>query len=84
MRLYIFFAPFHTPPRRYSAACLLGSATRRSFVHFFRLYRYRWLPCDHALRSPARCTLFCIRRVTQKVKKYHFRVITSGGSELLK
>jgi hypothetical protein len=29
-------------------------------------------------------SLFCIRRVTQKVKKYHFRVITSGGSELLK
>ena len=32
------------PPRRCSAACLLGSATRRFCIFF----AYRWLPRDHA------------------------------------
>ena len=31
------------PPRRCSAACLLGSAARRLCIFF----AYRWLPCDH-------------------------------------
>ena len=40
------------PPRRCSAACLPGSATRRLCIFF----AYRWLPIDHA---PCLCPVSC-------------------------
>ena len=40
------------PPRRCSAACLLGSVARRLCIFF----AYRWLPYDH---GPC-CTPFCV------------------------
>ena len=40
------------PPRRCSAACLPGSATRRLCIFF----AYRWLPLDHA---PCLCPVSC-------------------------
>ena len=43
------------PPRRCSAACLLGSAARRLCIFF----AYRWLPCDHGPSCTlAPCLLF--------------------------